>query len=141
MATEMGFTHIQCATNGINFADLEFAQKSHEAGLHTLYLQFDGISDDIYLRTRGKALLEKKLACIENCRKAGLKIILVPTIVKGVNDHQIGDMIRLAIDNVDCISGFSFQPVCFTDASTAGNWRASASRSRTWRTPWLTRRG
>jgi uncharacterized radical SAM superfamily Fe-S cluster-containing enzyme len=34
--------------------------------------------------------------------------------VKGVNDHQIGDMIRLAIDNVDCVSGFSFQPVCFT---------------------------
>jgi len=31
-----------------------------------------------------------------------------------VNDHQIGDMIRLAIDNVDCVSGFSFQPVCFT---------------------------
>ena len=114
MATEMGFTHIQCATNGIEFADAEFAQKCKEAGLHTLYLQFDGVSDEVYLRTRGQRLLEKKLACIANCRKAGLKIILVPTIVKGVNDHQIGDMIRLAIDNVDCISGFSFQPVCFT---------------------------
>ncbi|MBZ5515171.1 MAG: radical SAM protein [Acidobacteriia bacterium] len=114
MATEMGFTHIQCATNGILFADLEFAEKSHEAGLHTLYLQFDGVTDDVYLRTRGVRLLEKKLAAIENCRKAGLKIIFVPTIVKGVNDHEIGAMIRLAIDNVDCVSGFSFQPVCFT---------------------------
>ncbi len=114
MATEMGFTHIQCATNGIEFANLEFAQKSHEAGLHTLYLQFDGVTDEVYLRTRGVKLLEKKLAAIENCRQAGLKIVLVPTIVKGVNDHQIGDMIRLAIDNIDVISGFSFQPVCFT---------------------------
>ena len=114
MATEMGFTHIQCATNGIEFADAEFARKCKEAGLHTLYLQFDGVSDDVYLRVRGQRLLEKKLACIENCRKAGLKIIFVPTIVKGVNDHEIGDMIRLAIDNVDCVSGFSFQPVCFT---------------------------
>jgi uncharacterized radical SAM superfamily Fe-S cluster-containing enzyme len=114
MATEMGFTHIQCATNGILFADLEFAQQAKEAGLHTLYLQFDGVSDDVYLRTRGQKLLETKLACIENCRKAGLKIVFVPTIVKGVNDHEIGDMIRLAIDNVDCVSGFSFQPVCFT---------------------------
>ena len=114
MATEMGFTHIQCATNGISFADPEFARKCKAAGLHTLYLQFDGITDDVYLRTRGQRLLEKKLACIENCRQAGLKIILVPTIVKGVNDHQIGDLIRLAIDNVDCVSGFSFQPVCFT---------------------------
>jgi uncharacterized radical SAM superfamily Fe-S cluster-containing enzyme len=110
----MGFTHIQCATNGIEFANLEFAQKSHEAGLHTLYLQFDGVTDEVYLRTRGVRLLEKKLAAIENCRKAGLKIVFVPTIVKGVNDHEIGAMIRLAIDNVDTVSGFSFQPVCFT---------------------------
>jgi hypothetical protein len=114
MATELGFTHIQCATNGIEFSNLDFAQKCKEAGLHTLYLQFDGVSDEVYLRTRGQRLLERKLACIENCRKAGLKIIFVPTIVKGVNDHQIGDMIRLAIDNIDCVSGFSFQPVCFT---------------------------
>jgi len=114
MATEMGFTHIQCATNGILFADLEFAVKCKAAGLHTLYLQFDGVTDDVYLRTRGMPLLEQKLACIASCRQAGLKIIFVPTIVKGVNDHEIGAMIRLAIDNVDCVSGFSFQPVCFT---------------------------
>jgi len=114
LAAEMGFTHIQAATNGIKFADLEFAQKAQEAGLHTLYLQFDGVSDEVYLRTRGQRLAEMKLKVIENCRQAGLKIIFVPTIVKGINDHQIGDMIRLAIDNIDCVSGFSFQPVCFT---------------------------
>ena len=114
MATEMGFTHIQCATNGIEFANLEFAQQAHEAGLHTLYLQFDGVTDEVYLRTRGVRLLEKKLAAIENCRKAGLKIVFVPTIVKGVNDHEIGALIRLAMDNIDTVSGFSFQPVCFT---------------------------
>jgi hypothetical protein len=114
LATEMGFTHIQCATNGILFAELEFALEARAAGLHSLYLQFDGVTDDVYLRTRGQRLLDKKLAAIENCRQAGLKIIFVPTIVKGVNDHQIGEMIRLAIDNIDCVSGFSFQPVCFT---------------------------
>ena len=113
-ATELGFTHIQAATNGISFADLEFAQAAKEAGLHTLYLQFDGLNDDIYLRTRGQRLMETKLAAIENCRKAGLKIVFVPTIVKGVNDHQLGDMVRFAIDNIDCVSGFSFQPVAFT---------------------------
>jgi hypothetical protein len=114
MAAEMGFTHIQVATNGILFAELEFAERARDAGLHTLYLQFDGVTDDVYLRTRGVPLMEKKLAAIENCRKAGLKIVFVPTIVRGVNDHQIGAMIRLAIDNIDCVSGFSFQPVCFT---------------------------
>ena len=114
IAKEEGFSHVQCATNGIKFTSLEFAQQAKEAGLHTLYLQFDGISDDIYLKTRGEALIEKKMLAIENVRKAGMKICLVPTIVKGVNDHQIGDILRLAIDNIDVLSAISFQPVSFT---------------------------
>ena len=114
MAAEMGFSHLQAATNGIRFLDLEFAMKAKEAGLHTLYLQFDGVCDDIYKRTRGESLYEQKSKVIENCRKADLKICFVPTIVKGLNDHQIGDIVRLAIENVDCTSAISFQPVTFT---------------------------
>src|SRR5689334_14246260 len=63
LATELGFSHSQVATNGIKFADLEFAEQAKEAGLHTLYLQFDGVTDDVYRRTRGEALLETKLRC------------------------------------------------------------------------------
>ena len=114
MAKEMGFSHLQAATNGIMITDLEFAMKAKEAGLHTLYLQFDGVCEDSYLRTRGEALLEKKMLTIENVRKAGMKICFVPTIVKGLNDHQIGDIIRLALDNIDVVSAISFQPVSFT---------------------------
>jgi len=114
MAKEMGFSHLQAATNGIKFTDLEFAEQCKEAGLHTLYLQFDGVCDDVYRRTRGERLWEKKLKCIENVKKAGLKIVFVPTIVKGVNDHQIGDIVRLALEYIECTSGISFQPVAFT---------------------------
>ncbi|MGD0499324.1 MAG: tetraether lipid synthase Tes [Bryobacteraceae bacterium] len=114
MAREMGFSHVQAATNGLKFTDLEFAEQCKEAGLHTLYLQFDGVCDDVYRRTRGESLWEKKLKCIENVKKAGLKIVFVPTIVKGLNDHQIGDILRLALEYVECTSGISFQPVSFT---------------------------
>lgn len=115
MAKELGFSHVQIATNGIRIAEsLEFAQQAKEAGLHSLYLQLDGVSDDIYLRTRGRALWETKLKCIENVRKAGLKIVFVPTVVKGLNDHQVGDIVKLALENIDCLSGISFQPVSFT---------------------------
>lgn len=114
MAREMGFTHIQAATNGIELADLEFARKAKAAGLATLYLQFDGVNDDIYRRVRGQALLETKMKVIENCRVTGMKIVFVPTIVKGVNDDQIGDIVRVAIENIDTVSGISFQPVAFT---------------------------
>jgi len=48
MAKDMGFSHLQAATNGIMIAaSVEFAQKCKDAGLATLYLQFDGVSDDI----------------------------------------------------------------------------------------------
>jgi uncharacterized radical SAM superfamily Fe-S cluster-containing enzyme len=114
LAKEMGFTHVQAATNGIMMTDPEFARQCKEAGLDTLYLQFDGISDDIYMRTRGEKLMDKKLKAIENTRRAGMKIVLVPTVVRGMNDHQIGDIVRFAIDNVDVISAITFQPVCFT---------------------------
>jgi uncharacterized radical SAM superfamily Fe-S cluster-containing enzyme len=114
MATEMGFTHVQAATNGIMLADLDFAREARAAGLTTLYLQFDGVCEDVYLRTRGESLLAKKLQVIENAREVGMKICFVPTIVRGLNDHQVGDIVRLAIDNVDVVSGISFQPVAFT---------------------------
>lgn len=114
MARDMGFSHIQIATNGLAFTSLEFAQRAKEAGLHTLYLQFDGVTDDIYLRTRGRPLLDAKLQAIENVRKAGMKICFVPTIVRGLNDHQIGDILKLALDNIDVVSAIAFQPVSFT---------------------------
>ena len=115
MAKSMGFTHLQAATNGILLgASLEFTQRCKEAGLSTLYLQFDGVTDDVYRKTRGEPLFEKKMQCIEHCRKAGIKIVFVPTIVKGLNDHQLGDILQVAIDNVDTVSGISFQPVAFT---------------------------
>jgi hypothetical protein len=115
MTKEMGFTHTQAATNGIMIgASLEFAQQCKAAGLETLYLQFDGVTDDIYRKTRGEPLFEKKMQCIENCRKTGMKIVFVPTIGKGLNDHQLGDIVRIAIENIDTVSGISFQPVAFT---------------------------
>lgn len=113
-ANEMGFTHVQVATNGITHANEEFAARSAEAGLHTMYLQFDGVGERWHRRTRGELVWEKKLACIENCRKYGIKVCLVPTIIRGVNDSQVGPILWFAIKNVEVISGISYQPVCFT---------------------------
>jgi len=115
-ARSMGFTHLQIATNGIRLAkDLEFAKKAREAGLYTAYLQFDGTGDDVYQKTRGlSGLWELKLQAVENAGKAGLRIVLVPTIIKTINDDQVGNILQFAIDHSDVISGISYQPVAFT---------------------------
>jgi uncharacterized radical SAM superfamily Fe-S cluster-containing enzyme len=114
-ANEMGFSHLQIATNGITLADPEFAKQAYDAGLHTLYLQFDGIGDEPYQEIRAyKGIWEKKLACIENCRALDIKVCLVPTILKTVNDDQVPKILQFAVDNVDVVSGISWQPVSFT---------------------------
>ncbi|MDD5085282.1 MAG: radical SAM protein [Candidatus Omnitrophica bacterium] len=113
-AVELGFTQRQIATNGIRHADYDFAKEAKEAGLHTLYLQFDGVGKEPYLETRGCDIWETKLKTIENCRKLGYKICLVPTIVKGINDGEVGKILKFACENSDVISGISYQPVAFT---------------------------
>jgi uncharacterized radical SAM superfamily Fe-S cluster-containing enzyme len=111
-AKELGFHHVEVNTNGLRLAnDPEFAQQLVDAGLSTIYLQFDGLTSEVYEFTRGVDLLDIKMKAIENCRKAGLSIVLVVTLVKGVNDHQLGDIIQFAKENFDIVRCVNVQPV------------------------------
>ncbi len=115
MAKEEGFTHVQIATNGIRLAHREnLAKELKAAGLNTVYLSFEGVTPEPYIENKGRDLLPDKIKAIENCRKAGLGIVLVPTLVKGVNDTQVGEIIKFAFDNNDIIYGVNFQPVSFS---------------------------
>lgn len=121
LAKEEGFKHTQIATNGLRLArNPELAKDLKEAELNTVYLQFDGVTEEPYLKIRNKDLLATKLKAIENCRKVDLGIVLVPTIVKGINDHQIGDIIRFAAENIEIIRGVNFQPVSFAGRTPSG---------------------
>ncbi len=135
MAKEMGFSHVQCATNGIMFTDLEFAHAGEGSRpAHAVPAVRRRLRGHLPAHPRRIAATRRNSRCIENVRKAGMKICFVPTVVKGLNDHQIGDIVRLALDNIECVSAISFQPVAFTGRiSRNANWKPSASRWRTWR--------
>jgi uncharacterized radical SAM superfamily Fe-S cluster-containing enzyme len=115
MAREMGFSHIQIATNGLRLASsLELCKNLRLSGLQTLYLQFDGVTPEPYNILRGGDVLHSKLRAIANCRESGLRsIVLVPTLEKGVNDGQMGDIVRFAAENLDVIRGVNVQPISF----------------------------
>ncbi|WP_420323217.1 radical SAM (seleno)protein TrsS [Lacrimispora amygdalina] len=114
MGTELGFSFIQLNTNGIRIADEEdYVRRLKQSGLSSVFLQFDGISDEIYKKLRGRPLFEKKVKAIENCRKFGIGVVLVPTLVPGVNTGQIGEIIRFAIDQAPAVRGVHFQPVSY----------------------------
>ena len=124
-AKALGFAQVQVASNGIKFArDYEFLKAAKMAGLNTIYLQFDGLTDEIYLRSRGRKMMAVKLGVLENCRKLkaeGLKspsVVLVPVVGKGMNDDIIGDIIKFAFENSDIIRGVNFQPIAFTGRVT-----------------------
>ena len=114
-AKEAGFRHIEVNTNGIRLArDLDFAKRLHEAGTSTIYLQFDGVTPEPTIKERGADILPLKFKAIENCRKAGLSsVVLVVTLVKGINDDQVGDIIRFAAENKDVVRCVNVQPVSF----------------------------
>jgi uncharacterized radical SAM superfamily Fe-S cluster-containing enzyme len=113
MAKEFGFNHVEVNTNGVRLAQsVDYCKKLKEAGISTVYLQFDGLKPEVYRFTRGIDLLDVKMKAIENCRKAGINsIVLVVTLVKGVNDNQLGDIMRFAVQNFDIIRCVNVQPV------------------------------
>jgi len=114
-ARRLGFNSVQAATNGIEFAkSKEFCRKAFEAGLRYVYLQFDGIGEDANSHRYVGNLFDVKLRAIENIHEAGIEILLVVTIVNGVNDDQVGPIVKFAMQNPDKITFVSFQPVSFT---------------------------
>lgn len=113
-AKEAGCKYIQLNTNGIRLADdPTYVRALSEAGLSFVFLQFDGVDDRIYRTLRGEPLFKVKEKAIEMCGKERLGVTLVPTLVPGVNTHQIGDIIRYVIANVPVIRGVHFQPVSY----------------------------
>ena len=114
-AVELGFEYIQLNTNGIRLAaEPEYVKRLADAGLSCVFLQFDGVSDDVYCRLRGRELFEEKQKAISACDDAVIGVILVPTIVYGINDTQIGDIMRFATEHMPAVKGIHFQPVTYT---------------------------
>ena len=107
----LGFTAIEVNTNGLALArDPEYARELAQAGLGGVYLQFDGLTGRAYKQIRSADLLEDKLRAVENCRAAGLQVVLAMTVVWGTNHEQLGRVLAFALENQDVVAGVAFQP-------------------------------
>ncbi len=117
---KLGYQSVQAATNGIEFAKRpEFAKEAAEAGLRYAYLQFDGIGNAANSHRAIGNLFDVKLRAIENLYSAGVDIVPVITIINGINNEQVGAVVRFALDNPKKIPFLSFQPVSFTGRDEA----------------------
>jgi uncharacterized radical SAM superfamily Fe-S cluster-containing enzyme len=117
---KVGYQSVQAATNGIEFAkSAEFCKQAAEAGLRYAYLQFDGIGNAANSHRAVGNLFDVKLRAIENLHQAGVDIVPVTTIINGINNEQVGAIVRFALDNPKKIPFCSFQPVSFTGRDEA----------------------
>ncbi len=121
MAKRLGFDHIEVNTNGIRVAnEPDFYKKLLDAGVSTLYLQFDTINPNNKGVWRHrlydpKAYAALKNKVIENARKLNHhSLVLVVTMAKNYNEKDIGEILDFAIKNRDVVRWINVQPVSFS---------------------------
>lgn len=120
-ARAQGFGLVQLNTNGLRLAlEPGYAERLADAGLQSVFLQFDG-PDEACIMLRGRPLFEEKLATLDACARADLGVVLVPTLLRGVNEHALGEILRLALSRIPTVRGVHFQP-----ASTFGRFPGGA---------------
>ncbi|MBZ0304964.1 MAG: radical SAM protein, partial [Anaerolineae bacterium] len=114
LGQSLGFGFIQLNTHGLRLAqEPGYAKKLKQAGLSSIFLQFDGTHDEIFKKIRGVNLLDRKQAAIRNCAENDLGVVLVPTLISGVNTSDIGNIIRFALEYFPTVRGVHFQPVSY----------------------------
>lgn len=105
--------HLMINTNGIRLAqEPEFVARLAQTGVQGLeiYLQFDSLNNEVNQTLRGADLNRIRQQALAHLNQAGISTTLVVTVAKGVNDHEVGDIIRFAAQQ-PCVRGVTLQPV------------------------------
>jgi uncharacterized radical SAM superfamily Fe-S cluster-containing enzyme len=108
---ERDIQRILINTNGIRIARddalLAFLER-HNTRIET-YLQFDGFRLETHMAHRAADLRRVKQEAVQRLSSAGVFSTLTMTTSKGVNDDEMGDVIRLCLDT-PFVGGVSIQP-------------------------------
>ena len=111
-AKRRNIRHVMLNTNGIRIAtEPDFVARLADCmPRFEIYLQFDALSRSALQTIRGADLRRTHEMALANMEKVGLSTTLVATVRKGVNDHEIGDLLHHAAQ-WRCVRGVNFQPV------------------------------
>ena len=83
LAQQKGIRHVMVNTNGRRIArDARWARRLGELK-PMIYLQFDGLEEETYVRLRGEPLLQEKLAALDRLAEMDLNTILVAAVERG----------------------------------------------------------
>lgn len=119
--------HLMLNTNGIRLAqEPGFAERlaTYAPGFE-VYLQFDSLRREPLLDLRGADLRRVREEALRALDAAGVSTTLVMTVKRGVNDDEIGEVIRHA-QSWSCVRGVTLQPV--QDAGRCEGYDAARHR-------------
>ena len=104
--------HTMINTNGVRLAqDPDFvARLAGSKRALEVYLQFDSLKRDALMNLRGADLRRVRAQALENLDRHNISTTLVVTVKRGVNDDEIGEIVRYALE-WRCVRGVTFQPV------------------------------
>lgn len=109
-----GFGFVQVNTNGIRLArEPDYLAALVEAGLDCVFLQFDGATDDVHRALRGAKLQRLKELAIDGCSRVGVGVVLVPTVMAGINAGRIGEIVTFAKEHLPTVRAVHFQPISY----------------------------
>jgi len=112
LAKHKPIKHIMVNTNGIKIAqDKKFVEKlaTYMPGFE-IYLQFDSFQEHALKELRGLDLRHIREKAIEHLNEFNISTTLVVTLKKGLNDHEIGDIIEYGLKQ-KAVRGVTFQPI------------------------------
>jgi len=104
--------HLMINTNGLVLAtDADFVTRlaEYSPGIE-VYLQFDSIHDETLKQLRGQHLAKQHHQALTQLEALGISTTLVMTVVPGLNDKQIGEVIQHAL-TWRCVRGVTLQPL------------------------------
>ncbi len=111
-AKTLGIDDVVVSTNGVRLTNQEFLKEFASAD-PVVYLQFDTFKPEVSKKMRGEDLVETKMQVVELCKESRITVVLVPTLVRGWNDDEIGTLVEYAMKH-EGIFGINFQPVSLT---------------------------
>jgi len=111
-----GVRHIQLNTTAIKFTHLflergseaiDYAKRIRMLGVNTIYMSFDGVTPQTNPKNHWEAPYSLEIFKLSNMTS----VVLVPTMIKSVNDHEVGAILKFAAHNMDVVRGVNIQPV------------------------------
>jgi uncharacterized radical SAM superfamily Fe-S cluster-containing enzyme len=111
-AQARNISSVMLNTNGLRLAQEPEFVRQLAVYQPIIYLQFDGLTAATYQTLRGHDLRAIKQQALDHLAEAGLHAVLVPTLVQGVNDGEIGAILRYGLEH-QAVLGINYQPVTF----------------------------